>query len=104
MSFSLRSAHELRNPLSPIRSAVAVIQRLGTADAKLLKLSEIIDRQSKHMARLLDDLMDVLAHHPKSDRVAQGENSSVFRDFCGIGGVCPTDRGQEARPTGNLAP
>jgi len=52
-------AHELRNPLSPIRSAVAVIQRLGTADAKLLKLSEIIDRQSKHMARLLDDLMDV---------------------------------------------
>jgi PAS domain S-box-containing protein len=52
-------AHELRNPLSPIRSAVAVIQRLGPPDAKLLKLSEIIDRQAKHMARLLDDLMDV---------------------------------------------
>jgi len=36
-----------------------VFQRLGPPDAKLLKLSEIIDRQSKHMARLLDDLMDI---------------------------------------------
>lgn len=52
-------AHELRNPLSPIRSAVAVIQRQGTPDPKVVKLSEIIDRQVQHMARLLDDLMDV---------------------------------------------
>jgi len=51
-------AHELRNPLSPIRSAVALIQRQGSPDARLRELSDIIDRQAKHMTRLLEDLMD----------------------------------------------
>ncbi|WLI89784.1 ATP-binding protein [Massilia sp. R2A-15] len=58
-------AHELRNPLAPI-SAAAQILTLGRADAALtLKAGTIIDRQARHMNRLLDDLLDV-------SRVTQG--------------------------------
>jgi len=53
-------AHELRNPLAPIRYAV---QALGVAgpDSKsaMLELLPMIERQVAHMARLLDDLLDV---------------------------------------------
>jgi PAS domain S-box-containing protein len=52
-------AHELRNPLAPIRTATRV---LGAADASSVDLKqsrEVIDRQVKTMARLLDDLLDV---------------------------------------------
>ncbi|MDL2358023.1 MAG: ATP-binding protein, partial [Pseudomonadota bacterium] len=58
-------AHELRNPLAPI-SAAAQILTMGRADAALtLKAGAIIDRQARHMNRLLDDLLDV-------SRVTQG--------------------------------
>ncbi|MDB5919759.1 MAG: hypothetical protein JWR40_3993 [Massilia sp.] len=51
-------AHELRNPLAPI-SAAAQILSTGRADAALtLKAGAIIDRQARHMNRLLDDLLD----------------------------------------------
>ena len=51
-------AHELRNPLAPI-SAAAQILSMGRADAALtLKAGAIIDRQARHMNRLLDDLLD----------------------------------------------
>ncbi len=52
-------AHELRNPLAPIRNAVHYIQAKGAADPEAQKLIPIIDRQVKHMARLIDDLMDI---------------------------------------------
>lgn len=51
-------AHELRNPLAPIRSAVALLERLGTADPRLTTIREVVRRQVEHMARLLDDLLD----------------------------------------------
>ncbi len=58
-------AHELRNPLAPI-SAAAQILTMGRADQALtLKAGAIIDRQARHMNRLLDDLLDV-------SRVTQG--------------------------------
>jgi two-component system, sensor histidine kinase len=52
-------AHELRNPLAPIRTANAVLGLVADGDPRLDKVHEIIDRQVKHMARLLDDLLDV---------------------------------------------
>jgi len=52
-------AHELRNPLAPIRSAVEVLRRTGPPDPALARHREIIDRQVRHLARLIDDLMDV---------------------------------------------
>jgi signal transduction histidine kinase/ActR/RegA family two-component response regulator len=52
-------AHELRNPLAPIRNAGTLLQRLATNDPNIRQLSEMIDRQSSHMTRLLDSLLDV---------------------------------------------
>jgi signal transduction histidine kinase/ActR/RegA family two-component response regulator len=52
-------AHELRNPLGPIRNASELLQRLATNDPNIKRLSEMIGRQSSHMTRLLDGLLDV---------------------------------------------
>jgi len=52
-------AHELRNPLAPVRTAVAVLQTRGNLDPVAAHCRDIIDRQIAHMARLLDDLLDV---------------------------------------------
>ena len=52
-------AHELRNPLAPIRSAAELIRRQGRDDAKLTGHAEMITRQVSHLARMIDDLMDV---------------------------------------------
>jgi len=52
-------AHELRNPLAPIRNAVRLLKKLGPKDPQLEWSRDVIDRQVSHMARLLDDLLDV---------------------------------------------
>ena len=52
-------AHELRNPLSPIKSASEMLS-FGTLDAAALqRIGKIIGRQVGHMAGLIDDLLDV---------------------------------------------
>jgi PAS domain S-box-containing protein len=52
-------AHELRNPLAPIRTAVHAMAMLPAGSADYDTLRETIDRQSAHMARLIDDLIDI---------------------------------------------
>ncbi len=53
-------AHELRNPLAPIRNAVQLFRILrGPLDPKLRWATDVIDRQVGHMTRLVDDLLDV---------------------------------------------
>jgi PAS domain S-box-containing protein len=52
-------AHELRNPLAPIRNALHVLRQPGAASDTAARVREMAERQVKHMARLLDDLMDV---------------------------------------------
>jgi len=52
-------AHELRNPLAPIRSAVHVLRLLGSADPQVRWAQDVIDRQVQQMVRLVDDLLDV---------------------------------------------
>jgi signal transduction histidine kinase len=52
-------AHELRNPLAPIRNAVEILRRLTPPEPRLTRAHEIIDRQVSHQAHLLDDLLDV---------------------------------------------
>ena len=51
-------SHELRNPLAAVVSAIKVMQTNGKPDA-VEKARLIVERQSRHMARLLDDLLDV---------------------------------------------
>lgn len=52
-------AHELRNPLVPMRNVAAILARVSPDDAVLHKMQAIIERQVVHMARLVDDLLDV---------------------------------------------
>ncbi|MES2536517.1 MAG: ATP-binding protein [Pseudomonadota bacterium] len=51
--------HELRNPLSAIASAIAVMEVNGAGPEKLGRARTIIGRQSKHLARIVDDLLDL---------------------------------------------
>jgi PAS domain S-box-containing protein len=52
-------SHELRNPLAPIISSVALLRRKGARDEDEVQAVEIIDRQAGHLNRLVDDLLDV---------------------------------------------
>ncbi|MNK84396.1 Aerobic respiration control sensor protein ArcB [compost metagenome] len=52
-------AHELRNPLAPIRNAVDVIRLMPATDARTRHCAEIIGRQLQLLTRLVTDLMDV---------------------------------------------
>jgi len=58
--------HELRGPLAPIQNAVHLLQLGGPRDADLKWARDIIDRQVRHMARLVDDLLDL-------GRIGQGK-------------------------------
>ncbi|APW64277.1 hybrid sensor histidine kinase/response regulator [Paludisphaera borealis] len=52
-------AHELRNPLAPIRNALEIMRLAGNAPATVEASRAMIDRQVKHLVHLIDDLMDV---------------------------------------------
>ena len=52
-------AHELRNPLAPLRNSLAIVQR-SRADPELFeRASNVMERQLSHLVRLIDDLLDV---------------------------------------------
>jgi signal transduction histidine kinase/CheY-like chemotaxis protein len=52
-------AHELRNPLAPIRQAALISQSASATEAQKRWSHEVISRQVQHMSLLLDDLLDV---------------------------------------------
>lgn len=52
-------AHELRNPLAPIRYALATGKKSGRTPEQKKRAEEVIERQVAHMSHLLDDLLDV---------------------------------------------
>jgi PAS domain S-box-containing protein len=58
-------AHELRNPVAPIRNAGELLAQLAT-DERQVALAAVLKRQTEHLSRLLDDLLDVA-------RVTQGQ-------------------------------
>ena len=59
-------AHELRNPLAPIRNAVALMARRNVQDPLVEAMRQTIDRQSQTLTRIVDELLDV-------NRVARGQ-------------------------------
>jgi PAS domain S-box-containing protein len=52
-------AHELRNPLAPIRNAIQVLNLKGPGDPELQYARGVIERQVTQLTRLVDDLLDV---------------------------------------------
>lgn len=58
-------AHELRNPLAPIRYALTIARQPKATDTQRARAEEVIERQVEHMSQLLDDLLDV-------SRIARG--------------------------------
>ena len=52
-------AHELRNPLAPIRYALATARKAGRTLEQRRRAEEVIERQLAHMSHLLDDLLDI---------------------------------------------
>src|SRR5204863_5827929 len=52
-------SHELRNPLATVINAAAILERDSTGQDAKERANQIIQRQTRHMARLLDDLLDV---------------------------------------------
>ena len=59
-------AHELRNPLAPIRSAVQFMNLISEPSPQFQQVQGLIERQVTHMVRLVDDLMDM-------SRITQGK-------------------------------
>jgi PAS domain S-box-containing protein len=59
-------AHELRNPLAPIRNAVAILGRKGSPDPEVAWSREVISRQTEQMSRLIEDLLDI-------ERISRGK-------------------------------
>ncbi len=59
-------SHELRNPLSPLRNASHMLMLGETQDPKIVWSRGVIERQLKHLIRLVDDLLDV-------SRIARGK-------------------------------
>ena len=59
-------AHELRNPLAPLLNALHVLRQSGAERSTVEQAGCMMERQVRHMARLVDDLLDV-------SRVAQGK-------------------------------
>ncbi|MDP1953181.1 MAG: response regulator [Polaromonas sp.] len=58
-------AHELRNPLAPIRNAVRIMHGVAL-DPSIVWMRDVIGRQVDHMSRMVDDLLDV-------SRIARGK-------------------------------
>jgi signal transduction histidine kinase len=59
-------AHELRNPLAPVRNAIELLKLRGESDPDTDETYQVVDRQVRHLCRLVDDLSDV-------SRVSQGK-------------------------------
>jgi PAS domain S-box-containing protein len=52
-------AHELRNPLAPIRNAAQILRMHARGNSRLEWARSVIERQARHLTRLVDDLLDV---------------------------------------------
>lgn len=66
-------AHELRNPLAPIRNGIQVLRLIAGTHPTLERTSQMMERQMQHLVRLVDDLLDI-------SRITRGK-IKLRRDF-----------------------
>jgi two-component system CheB/CheR fusion protein len=72
-------AHELRNPLAPMRFALDLVRRPEAGAAETKRAWQVLERQVSHMVRIVDDLLDV-------SRIAHGK-VDLRREFLPLGDV-----------------
>jgi two-component system CheB/CheR fusion protein len=72
--------HELRNPLAAIRSASELLKIGVDGDATVARTQEVLERQTGHMAKLLDGLLDI-------SRIIRGK-INLDREVVDLGAVC----------------
>ncbi len=63
MEFLALLAHELRNPLAPMRNGLQILDRIGSPDDAQRRVRALIERQVEQLTRLVDDLLDVARIH-----------------------------------------
>ncbi len=80
-AFLAQLAHELRNPLAPIRNATRVFRQSHSGHPDAVWASGVIDRQVDHLTRLIDDLLDVsrITRNKLELRVQRVELQEVVR-------------------------
>ncbi len=77
-------AHELRNPLAPLRNGLEVLKTCEKPDTE--RVVEIMDRQVEHLVRLVDDLLDVsrISQGKLSLRTERTDIRDVLRQVCDV--------------------
>jgi len=88
--------HELRNPMAAIRNALWVLDEVGSQDEQEVRQREVIMRQTRHLVRMVDDLLDV-------SRVTLGKISLQRRpvDLRDVADRCLSELGMKALARGN---
>ena len=56
-------SHELRNPLAPITSSLALMRHIGISDPRVASSHAIVERQVGHLSHLVDELLEVSRYH-----------------------------------------
>lgn len=89
-------AHELRNPLAPIRNALEIMRATDDMGTGLRSASEMMERQVRQLVRLVDDLLDV-------SRISRGK-INLRRDVIELGSVISdaTDAARESCESGGV--
>jgi len=92
-------SHELRNPLAALTAAAHVLKLASPTDAAAIKARAVVERQTKHMARLVGDLLDI-------SRVAMGKvalERERFNLYEGVGNLLNVWRASGRLERHNLA-
>ena len=71
--------HELRNPLAPMVNALQLMRLRGDEDDTVVRAHRAMDRQLRHLVRLVDDLLDVSRITQRQDRAPQASGPSCGR-------------------------
>ncbi len=85
-------AHELRNPLAPIRNSLHIMKQPAINPEMISRVRDMAERQVQHMALLLERSSRCIAHQPRSNRAAQGNDRPA-----GVGEPHPRSRATAAR-------
>jgi len=71
-AFIATLAHELRNPLAPLRTSIDLLYRAVEDPRMLIEVTSIMERQLRHVTRLVDDLLDAARITHGSIRIERG--------------------------------